>query len=385
MKVSRHHKRISLKTKVVDRIEKVPVEEWKGVFPDILEGYEFFKTLDESGFDQFTLRYILVYDRDKLVGATPCFLMNYSLDTSINGPLRRLSNLIKKMKPGIFSIKAVICGAPMGQGRIGTSAPAKDTLEAVLRRMERMARKEKAPIVAFKDFDKTYTCMLDPLRKEGFSRFDSLPTTEMDVRFKDFEEYLMTLSSASRYDLRRKFKKAASQSKIELEIMDEPDEDTFKEIYRLYQQMVDKHDMGFEIVPADFFKNIAKNMPAHAKFFLWRIEGKLAAFLMALVSKEVLIDYYLGLDYEVALKYHLYFVKFRDVMNWAIANKIKKYDMGITGYEPKRRLGFEFVPLYIYAKHRNAVIRPIFNFVCQFLKFENFDSSLKRAKKQAKA
>ena len=56
--------------------------------------------------------------------------------------------------------------------------------------------------------------------------------------------------------------------------------------------------------------------------------------------------------------------------------------MGITGYEPKRRLGFEFVPLYIYVKLRNRALRPVFNFICSFLKFENFDPSLQKAKER---
>jgi hypothetical protein len=100
------------------------------------------------------------------------------------------------------------------------------------------------------------------------------------------------------------------------------------------------------------------------------------------VSKDILIDYYVGLDYSVAHKYHLYFLKFRDVMNWCIEHKIKKYEMGITGYEPKRRLGFEFVPLYLYAKLRNSAFRPVFNLICQFLKFEHFDPSLQKAKER---
>jgi predicted N-acyltransferase len=139
--------------------------------------------------------------------------------------------------------------------------------------------------------------------------------------------------------------------------------------------------MGFEVLPIEFFSNVLKNMPGNAKFFLWRIDGKLVAFLFALVSKEVFIDYYVGLDYSIAHKYHLYFVKFRDVMNWCIGQGIKRYDMGVTGYEPKRRLGFEFKPLYIYAKYRNPLIRPFFNMLCGLLKFENFDPVLKDIKK----
>jgi predicted N-acyltransferase len=123
-------------------------------------------------------------------------------------------------------------------------------------------------------------------------------------------------------------------------------------------------------------------MPGQTKYFLWKINGKLVMFLFGLVSKDMFIDYYVGLDYSITHKYHLYFVKFRETLNWCIKNGIKQYEMGITGYEPKRRLGFDFVPLYLYVKLRNRALRPAFNFICQFLKFENYDPALKKGKKE---
>jgi predicted N-acyltransferase len=247
-----------------------------------------------------------------------------------------------------------------------------------------VARKKRAPIVAFKDFSHAYTALLDPLQKSGFSKFESLPTTELNVWFKDFEEYLMTLSSANRYDLRRKFRKVDRAIKIDFEVAETLDDKLMGEVYKLYLDIVNKHDMGFELLPVEFFKNLSRNMPHQAKYFLWRIDGKLTAFLLCLVSGDMLIDYYVGLDYSIAYKYHLYFVKFRDVLNWCIKHKIKRYEMGITGYEPKRRLGFDFIPLYLYVKLRNRMMRPVFNLICQFLKFENFDTSLKEAKRRIK-
>jgi len=381
--VSRRHKRLSLKTKVVKRIADIPADDWKRVFPDVLENYDFFNTLDESNLGQFFFYYIMVYERNIPIAASTCFLLNYSLDTSISGPLRRVTNSIKKIMPNIFSLKAVVCGMPIGQGRIGITGQADMAIKAILRRMEQIARKNRVPIIAFKDFDQTYTRMLDPLQKIGFAKFDSLPSTELNVWFKDFEEYLKTLSSANRYDLRRKFRRVDGLVKIDMEIVEALEDGILQEVYKLYLDIIAKHDMGFELLPIEFFKNISKNMPRHTKFFLWRIEGKLVAFLLCLVSKDILIDYYVGLDYSIAHKYHLYFVKFRDILNWCIKNNIKKYEMGITGYEPKRRLGFDFVPLYLYVKLRNRMFRPIFKLICQFLKFENFDPSLKKAKKRA--
>jgi hypothetical protein len=380
--VSKRHKRLALRTRVVKKVSQIPVDDWNKVYPDILEGYNFYKTLDESGLDQFSLFYVAVYDRKVPVAATVCFIMNYPLDTSINGPLRRVTNSIRKVMPDIFSLKAVICGMPMGQGKIGITGDPDAVMKAISRRMEQIARKNKAPIVAFKDFDQAHTKILDPLRNKGFARFDSLPTTMLNIWYKDFEEYMMTLSSASRYDLRRKFKKVDGHVKFDLKIVDAIDENELREVYKLYLDIVAKHDMGFELLPMEFFRNIPINMPGQTKYFLWRIDGKLVMFLFGLASKDMFIDYYVGLDYSVTHKYHLYFVKFRETLNWCIKNKIKQYEMGITGYEPKRRLGFDFVPLYLYVKLRNRALRGAFNFLCQFLKFENFDPALKKGKRQ---
>jgi predicted N-acyltransferase len=382
MLVSSRHKKSLFKTKVVKRISDIPENDWKKVYPDVLESYDFFKNLDEANLDQFAMRYIIAYDRKTPVAATTAFLLNYSLDTSISGPLRRLTNSIKKRLPNMFSLKAVVCGMPMGEGRIGAIGEKETVMGLVLRKLEQIAKKNKSALLAFKDFRREDTDMLDPLKKKGFAKFDSLPTTVLDVKFKNFEEYLKTLSAASRYDLRRKFKKVDGTVKIDMKIVDDLDEQSLKEVYKLYLDILDKHDMGFELLPIAFFRNLSKNMPGKVKYFLWRIDGKLAAFLLCLVSKDTLIDYYVGLDYSIAYDYHLYFLKFRDVLKWCIDKKIKKYEMGITGYEPKRRLGFEFVPLFLYAKLRNRALRPIFNLMCHFLKFEHFDPSLQKAKKR---
>lgn len=378
--VSSRHKKTSLRTRVTRRITDIPADDWNKVFPDIFESYDFFKTLDESNLEQFSFYYIMVYDRVTPVGSTACFLVNYSLDTSINGPLRRITNSIKKLMPNIFSLKALVCGQPLGQGQIGIKGRPDDVIGAIIRRMEQIAKKNKAPIIAFKDFGQKSTKLLDPLEGYGFSRFDGLPNTSLNIRFNNFEEYLKGLSGATRYDLRRKFKKVDNRVKIDMEITDRLGEDALNDVYSLYLDMLARHEMGFEILPKTFFREITKNMPGQAKFFLWRMEGKIVAFLFCFVFKDMFIDYYVGLDYSVAHEYHLYFIKFRDALNWCIKNKIKTYEMGNTAYEPKKRLGFSLVPSYIYVKLRNRMLRPAFNFICQFLKFENFDPSLKKAK-----
>ncbi len=383
MKISRKHPKGHLRTRVIKKIQDISPEDFDKIFPLVPERYSFLKTLDESKFDQFSFYYILVYARKELVGLAPCFTVDYSLDTSINGSLRRFTNALKGISPHLFSIKALVCGIPIGQGQMGLAKGEAGVLAAIEQRMEALARKIKAPIVAFKDFDASYDNFFNPLIKNGFLKIDSLPMTRLELNFSDFEDYLKSLSSATRYDFRRKLKKASS-APLESSLVSTLDESTLNEVYGLYLQAVETHDMGFEIVPKDFFRLISTNMPQETKFFLWRINGKLIAFVFCLVSNGVLLDYYLGFDYTPAQEYHLYFVKFKAVFNWCVAHGIKVYEMGTTGYEPKRRLKFTFVPVYLYIKIRYQFLRPGLKCLCALLKFENFDPELKRWKKSPK-
>ena len=138
MIVSKRHKRLALKTRVVKKIAQIPADDWNKVYPDVLESYNFYRTLDEISLGQFSLFYIAVYDRKTPVAATACFIMNYPFDSSISGPLRRVTNSIRKVMPNIFSLKAVICGMPIGQGKIGIAGDSDMIMKVISRRPRRI-------------------------------------------------------------------------------------------------------------------------------------------------------------------------------------------------------------------------------------------------------
>ena len=371
-----------LTVKVVKKIGDISPGEWNAAFPDILEGYHFFKTIDESDFEGYSFYYIMVYKKGSPVGAAPCFVMDYPLDTTIEGPLKKFLAKVKEFFPNILRLRALICGSVVSEGRIGIAAGHKGpVIRKIASAMETLARKERASLVAFKDFSGQYTGALDILIKEGFYKINSYPAVEMDINFKSFDEYLDTLSSATRKDLRRKFKKANGHAKIDLEVRDEIG-GALDDAYFLYLQTLYKSEVRFERVPKDFFVNISKNMKNRVKYFLWRIDGRLAAFNLCLASGGILIDEYLGLDYLLTHKYPLYFITFRDVIGWCVENGVKRYESGALTYEPKKRLDLRFIPHYIYAKHRNKFVNPFFKLLCAFLKPENFDAALKEMKKK---
>lgn len=359
--------------KILDRIDKISPQEWSGIFPNAVEDYYFFKTLDESGLNGFSFFYILVYDSDVLVGATSCFSTRFAFDMMVQGPLKKVLGVLKRIAPNILSPKIIACGLPMGQGRIGIKGDTDKVMAQIYCAMEFIAKKEKANALLFKDFTSSYEQILKPLFRFGFNKTQSIPSTEMAVNFSSFDDYVRTLSQSSREGLRRKLKKIDSLGGIDLEITNSPDEKTLNRIYELYLETLQQQEVNLETLSPDFFRLISVNMPKQTKYFIWRIKDKIVAFALCLVKEDYFLDYYLGFDYSLAYQYHLYFLRFRDLMKWCIDNGIKRYEMGVTAYEPKRRLGFDFVRLYFYIKHRNHLINPFAKVIAHFIKPENFD------------
>jgi len=373
-----------LRTKIITDITKISIEEWSRVYPQVLESYSFFKTLQESSLEQFEWYYILVYDAEELVGIAPCFLMHYPLDTTIQGPIKSVLLKIKKKFPNFMELKALVCGLPMGQGRFGAVKDHAAVVQMISGAMEVLAKSRKISILGFKDFGLRECEWLDALEAEGYYKFESLPSTDMAVPFRSFDEYVKTLNRASRDGLKRKLKKIDRAALLPMEIRERLSEDELDQVYALYTQTLLSHgEMSFEIMTKDFFRRISDNMPTQTRYFLWRLDGRIVVFALCFVSAERMIDYYLGFDYALAYDLHLYFTRFRDLMKWCIENKIPVYEMGNTGYEAKRRLGFGFIRLFVYAKHLNKFINPFFHFLCRCLRPENFDVTFKCIRERA--
>ncbi|MDD5194663.1 MAG: GNAT family N-acetyltransferase [Candidatus Omnitrophica bacterium] len=378
------HTSTTLKSKIVRSILEVSVSDWESVYPHAIEGYAFFKTLEQSNMNQFSFSYCLVYDGSTLVGVAPFFTMDFHIDIAVQGILRNICKAIKNIFPRIMIMKTLFCGLPMGQGRIGLQGAREKILECIWERMEEMARHEKASILVFKDFNDSYTNDLQLLLKRGFLRSHSLPSTAINIAFDNFEGYLKTLSSSSREGLRRKFKKMAKDNPpIHMEVVVDLDKDTASQIHALYLQTALRSNIEFEVLPLDFFIHAWKNLSQGVRFFLWRTEDRrIIAFAFCLAKDDYFVDYYLGFDYSVAHEYNLYLVRFRGLLEWCIANKMKTYEMGQSSYEIKRRLGFQFIPLYVYTKPCNKLLAPFFIFHHKFLMFERFDPVFKQMYKE---
>jgi Acetyltransferase (GNAT) domain len=354
--------------------------EWRDAFRAQCKDHRYYEIIEKTLANDFQYQYLFLRDSAGVVrGVQPFFFVQQNLVEGVPGAIRRLVDSIRRQFPGFLTMRVLMVGCAAGEGHIGTLAAADatwlaDALHAVL---PAIARSGKASLIALKDFSARYRSVLGAFSDNGYARVPSMPMTRLALNFRNFDDYLASLSYGTRKSLRRKFRKTERMAKITREITTDITP-YLDEAYPLYLAVHERSPMKFEKLTKEYLSQLGRNMPERTRFFLWRIDGRIVAFSVCLVHDGIIYDEYLGLDYSVALDLHLYFYTIRDILSWAIENGLTFYCSSPLNYDPKLHLGFELAPLDLYVRHARPALNPIFGRIVRWLEPTRHDSVLHR-------
>ena len=367
---------------VTDGIPPENYDAWVGCFEGKALDHRYYEIVHESLRNQFGHHYLLLKDGEGRTRAIqPFLIVNQDLMTGTPAVVRKLVNWVRQYIPGFLNLRMLMVGCSAGEGELARDTGSNGlgwTVEALRYSLRPVARKLKTMLIVFKDFPKAYRTQLDTLKSSGFTRVPSMPATRLDLGFEDFEGYLTKrLSHSMRKNLRRKFKRSDGGSPIELEVVTDiiPFVD---EIYPLYLQTLARSEFRFEELSKTYFCELARRMPDRARFFIWRQSGRIIAFASVLIHDEVLRDNYIGLDYSIALDYHLYFVTWRDTIIWALKNGVRTYHSAPLNYDPKYHFRMDLEPLDLYTLASHTWLNPIFRRVLPLLEPTRYDSTIQK-------
>jgi len=355
---------------------------WKQAFKNKCQDNRYYEIVEETLLkNDFEHHYLKLEDNSGNVRAIqPVFFVRQNLVEGVPGKVRSLVDGIRKIFPRFLTMRVLMVGCGAGTGDLGVCNEEDQawTANALQAALQIYARQNKASLVVLKDFPENYRSALETLRaNNNYARIPSMPMTRLSLSYENWDEYFRTLSKATRKDLRRKFRKAGEAPKIEMETVTDI-APIIDEIYPLYLAVHERSPLKFETLTRDYFLAVADRMPERARFFIWRQSGKIVAFSFCLVCGDAIYDECIGLDYSVALDLHLYFYTLRDIISWALQQRLKYYYSNPLNYEPKLHLDCELVPLDLYARHTSALLNPIFRRVLKYLGPTRHEPVLKR-------
>ena len=367
---------------VANRVPEVDAETWAAGLQHQANDHRYYELTHDALGHQFEHYYLLLQDHSgKTRAIQPFLIVNQDLVTGMPKAIRRVMDRIRQRLPSALVMRMLMVGCSAGEGHLvrdRSTGSVEWVAQALSEALHPVARGFKAAMIVLKDFPKTYRKSLRPMRRSGYARVPSMPGSRLDLNFKNFEDYLQTkLSHKTRKNLRSKYRKAAAGPLVEMEVVSDiaPHID---ELYPLYRQVLEKSQYKFEELTKSYFVQVSRRMSERALFFIWRQNGKAVAFSSCAGHEGVLRDHYIGLDYQVALEHHLYFVTFRDIVTWAIENKYHTYYSAPLNYEPKYHLRHDLVPLDLYVRTSWNWINPLFRFVVPYLEPTRYDPMIRK-------
>lgn len=351
---------------------------WDKLLLNDAESYRYHLAFEVSNVAGFKSGYIAVKRRGVVVCLAPYFITDYRLDTTVQGRLKHLLNKISQFAPKLLSLRLLCVGSPVTDScKIGLSKDYPfdpEMIKALSYELEKIAQREKANVIAFKDVIEHDAQTLGiPLKTAGFSKIDNMPVATNLIQFKSLDDYLDSLSYATRKNLRRKLK-SREQVRIEEYAGLPPN---MAAIYQLYLNTYEKSELQFEKLTLDFFESIAGLMPNNCRFVLYYVDNQLIAFNLLLHRNGILLDKYIGMDHTTAKKYNIYFLSWLHNIEMCIRDGFHTYQSGQAAYETKIRLGAKLNQTYIFFKHRNRILNQPLKLLANILAYTNFDNNIK--------
>ena len=370
------------KVAVLGRSELAKVAAWPHAFDHLRKDSRYYEIVEDTICPEFRYRYFAIKTKTGDVCAIqPFFVLDQDLLAGAGPRIRAFAETVRRFWPRFLTLRTLMVGCAAGEGHLPALELGERLSHAQLlaANISSLAHREKASLIVLKEFPSEYRDPLSCFLAHGFSMMPSMPMTRLDIsQYSSFDDYLSkAIKAKRRTEFRRKFKAAEQSAPIELTVTSNA-ASAIEDMYVLYAQVYERSNLKFEKLTKSYFREIGERMPDKARFFLWRQDGRLIAFSLCMVQSDTLYGEYLGLDYSIALKLHLYFTVMRDIISWAIANGFKSIVSTSLGYGPKLQMRHVLEPLDLYIRHTSPLMNAALRRVLPLLEPTRNDETLKK-------
>jgi hypothetical protein len=365
---------------VFERARDVPMEFWARGFSDTPKDFHYYELIEQTMGLAFEYRYLAVFDwTNRPVALQPLVLTTQDLAVSASKTIVRFVAKLRTIWPRLWRIRMALAGCLVGEGETGAIEPVEVAIPLVAESLEKYARGQGISLMAFKDFPTKMRRAFSCLSRWGYARIAGFPPLTLELDFASFDEYMaMQLSRATRKNLRRKFRSADDASPpLALEVWTDA-EQIIDEIYPLYLAVAQTSAIRFEVFTREYFLEAGRCAPGKFRYFIWRQGCRAVAFSFCTIWNGTLYDNDIGLDYTVAYELNLYYVTFRDLLNWALANGLRRYASAPFSYDPKLRLRLQLQPVDVYVKHISPWLNPLIKVLALLFEPARTDPVLRR-------
>ncbi len=350
-------------------IDERDADEWHaacGGHADAVMDPRFLRTVENSMGAEGRFYNVVMHDAAGAPAAA-AFLSLYSIDGILLAP-ERWKKAVARLRwvwPRFLKVQVLFCGCPVSTGESHLRiAPGADP-HAVLRRLDRLlmrvAQTEGTQFIVFKEFGPQQAVQTDSLPTLGYVRADSLPMNGFPARFRDFDHVCASYRSRYRNQVLRSRKKFELSGLRVVHLRGGMGVEKLytEDVHRLYLAVLNRAEVKLECLPAEFFRELARQFRDDAALTLIYQDQRIVAFVCGIFHQDAYLNLFCGFDYDLNHETDLYFNLMYEDLDYALRQKVQSIHVGQTANDFKSRMGCFLEPRCFYVKARLSTLQPL--------------------------
>lgn len=335
-------------------VTEVPFQIWDDLAPKDKVGIEsgHLKAIETSGINSIKPYYLIGYWEERPVAIAYCFVIDVDLAKLGDEIAADVLTTLKTWYPKFMNYKILECGLISG---LGTAIAAKEEylpyfLDELNLEFERIGKEEQAEICLIRDIPYQSYHSFEMLRSKGYKAVLGFPVARMEMPWHSFEEYLNSLQSDKRYNIKHKMKQLAAPD-ISVRIIQDFGPYAGR-LAELWEQVSDRQtEYEHEHLTKEYFEAINRELPDRSHIVAVFKNNTIIAFTLCFEGDKEYFWAYIGMDYQYRDTYSLYFNLVFQCIKTALEHGKKSINMGITTYDFKSFVGCEFDAEVYFVKH----------------------------------
>jgi hypothetical protein len=330
----------------------------------------YLRVLEDAAPDNLQQRYALIFRGREPVAAVVAQLVTVSLARV--GKARQHHRAVERPLEKLDE-RMLVCGNLLSWGMHGVCLkPNEDPAKlwpAVAEALYRIRRADKlsgdTDLVMVKDFTAEEEVALSVLRRFSYRPLETDPNMvlEFSPRWKNYDDYLMGLTSKYRSTCRQIDRKVAEAGCTIAQLTPAEIGQQAENLHGLYVQVHSNAKFRPVTLRQDFLPTLADYLGDDFRCRVIKRDGQLLGFVTSLRDGDTSVAYNIGFDRHAALEIPLYLSLLNGVVADAISLGGRRLSLGRTALEPKARLGAKPQPMRVLVRHRipmlNVLVRAL--------------------------
>lgn len=374
--------------KTYNSIAEVNPALWDALLPadNLLLSRSYLQALEASTEKEVTYRYLII-EKNNLPAGLGFFQVIRFKGSNVVNPDAKENNFLAKAGSALkslvvkaisgFQMHLLVSGNTFITGEYGfyfspELQMEKDLLQAVNDGIEYIIAESTVKIsgILIKDYYEQNKNWIEQLKKSGCLEFRVNPNMLLDLRpsWRKFDDYLGDMASKYRTRMKKALKRADGITVREMEA-DEL-EQLLPQMSALYNEVVDEADFKLAKLDVSYIVKLKKELGARFGVIGFFKENELLTFISYYLHERDLVAGYMGLKHALNHEHDLYLNVLLKLVDVAISKKLQRVVYGRTAMEIKSSVGAVPHPMYLYVRHRSAVVNFIIQRIVKYLSKE---------------